>query len=302
MVLIPAGKFTMGADFSDPSYGPAHEVEISAFWLDRYEVTNKQFEEFVQSTGYKTIAERELFQKDFPNLPPEALKPFSICFKIPDGTETGEGSPPWWQAVYGADWRHPDGPGSDIVGKELHPVVHISWDDAMAYCKWAKKRLPTEAEFEYACRGGLESHPYCWGNEVQGTNGKWFANTYQGFFPTKDTAEDGFAGLAPIASYPPNGYGLYDISGNAWEWCSDWFAREYYKVSPKKDPQGPETGEHATHLHPSTGPARVRRGGSYLCADDYCKRYVPYARDANPPNDAACHTGFRCARSVQPNE
>jgi len=300
MVWVPGGRFWMGSEADSESNAPLHEVAVSGFWMDRTEVTNAQFAAFVRATGYKTVAEREPTAEDFGgvDLPPEKKKPFSIGFvpvpgDVPLFGPWATGGPPWWKAVYGADWRHPDGPGSSIAGRDTYPAVHISWYDAEAYAKWAGKRLPTEAEWEFAARGGLDRAEFCWGPEKQGAGGVWRANTFQGKFPGSDTGQDGFKGPAPVGTYPPNGYGLVDMSGNVWEWCADWYQRDYYRTGPRNNPAGPAVGDPGRD---TPLPAKVRRGGSYLCADDYCRRYLPAARDHNPPNDGASHTGFRCVR------
>lgn len=295
MVWIPGGTYQMGSPTEPEQNAPHHTVEVSGFFMDVTEVTNAQFKEFVDATGYLTIAERLPTKEDFGgNDPPKDFKPFSICFKQLTGKVSLQGpwdnqqSPPWWEARTGANWRHPEGPASDISQRMNHPVVHISWLDAKAYCEWAGKRLPTEAEWEFAARGGLPKSEFCWGSDKQGSNGKWFANTFQGEFPTGNTALDGFVGSSPVKTFPPNGYGLYDMSGNVWEWCADWYDPNYYRVSPIRNPTGP-----------SDGTERVRRGGSFLCADEYCRRYLPGSRDHNPPNDAASHTGFRCVKDAK---
>ncbi len=286
---IPAGEFVMGSDAGAADEKPAHVVKLTAFRMEVTEVTNARFAAFVKATGYVTVAERQPDVTKFPG-----AKPGSAVFRpVPaslDEREWPGEHPPWWQYVEGANWRHPNGPGSTLRGKMNHPVVHIAWDDAAAFAKWAGRRLPTEAEWEYAARGGLEKQEFCWGAAKQGTDGRWFANTFQGDFPHGDTGADGFKGTAPVRSFPPNGYGLHDTSGNVWEWCADWYDSTYYGRAPRDHPPGPDAGE------PDRGqPQRVRRGGSFLCAEGYCRRYVPSARDKNPPDSGASHTGFRCA-------
>ena len=295
MVHVPGGKFQMGSTADPEKNAPLHPVRVSGFYMDATEVTNADFQQFVEATGYVTVAEKLPTEDDFGGKPvPPGLKPFSVCFKqlsgdVPlTGPWDGKPSPPWWAAVNGADWRHPEGPGSDITKRMGHPAVHISWTDATAYAAWAGKRLPTEAEWEFAARGGLDQQDFCWGNQKPGTDGKWYANTFQGKFPTTNEARDGFIGTAPVKTFPANGYGLFDMSGNAWEWCADWYDKDYYALSPMEDPKGPDAGTE-----------RVRRGGSFLCDDAYCRRYLPEARDHNPPADAASHTGFRCAKDVE---
>ncbi|MCU0705829.1 MAG: formylglycine-generating enzyme family protein [Fimbriiglobus sp.] len=295
MANIPGGTFIMGSDTGPDDERPAHAVTLRPFRIDVTEVTNAQFARFVKATGYKTIAERTPTAEQYPDAPPERLRPGSATFVAiecsTDPRTWDTPHPPWWRYTFGANWRHPTGPGSDLRGKMKHPVVHIAWADAVAYAEWAGKRLPTEAEWEYAARGGLDRQEFCWGGEKQGDGGKFFANTFQGVFPHIDTAADGFVGLAPVRSFPPNGYGLFDMSGNAWEWCSDWYDSGYYRISPKDNPTGPDVGE------PDGGmPQRVRRGGSFLCADGYCRRYLPAARDKNPEDSGASHTGFRCVK------
>jgi len=293
MVWIEGGPYWRGTDdahFSDDH--PRRKIAVSGFWMDATEVTNAQFSAFVKATGYRTIAEKPVKLSDYRiGTDPKAEgPPFSAVFHLvgPDVSLQGPwqtGHPPWWTAVEGADWQHPEGPNSLIVGREKHPVVHIAWDDAVEYAKWAKKRLPTEAEWEFAARGGLDRNEFCWGNESPGADGKWRANIWQGQFPVKNTAKDGYERTSPVGSFPANGYGLYDTSGNAWEWCSDWYDDRYYRESPRNNPKGPEIGTE-----------RVRRGGSFLCCDQYCRRYVPSARDKNPPDSGASHTGFRCVK------
>src|SRR5262245_21926506 len=257
MVWIPGGEFTMGSEDprSSPCGGPdsmrdarpLHQVYVDGFWMDATEVTNAQFERFVAATGYVTIAERTPKAEDFPGAPPENLVAGSTVFTPTDGPVPLDNHFRWWRYVKGANWRHPFGPGSDILGKEKEPVVHVAFDDALAYSKWAGKRLPTEAEWEFSARGGLAGKLYSWGDELK-PGGKWMANIFQGKFPVKggDAGEDGFAGIAPVAKFPPNGYGLYDMAGNVWEWCSDWYRADYYEFMAKKsnvtrNPTGPDT-------------------------------------------------------------
>ena len=219
MVLIPAGTFWMGCE--EPSFidaRPLHQVKINRFWLDKTLVTNEQFARFVHATGYKTVAERKPDAKDFPGAPPENLVPGALVFTPPSQPVSLHSHYQWWRYVPGACWKHPEGPASDLNGKSRYPVVQVAWEDAVAYAKWAGKRLPTEAEFEYAARGGLDRKPYSWGDELK-PGGKWRANIWQGSFPSSNTAEDGFTTTAPVGSFPANGYGIYDMTGNVWEWC-----------------------------------------------------------------------------------
>jgi len=290
MVSVPGGTFWMGRADGPADERPAHEVTVSPFRMDATEVTVGQFAAFVKATGYVTVAERAFDAKRYPDAAPEFRKPGSAVF-VPIDVDVNEQPGAWWRYVPGANWRHPEGPKSDVRGKKNDPVVQIAWEDADAYAKWAGKRLPTEAEWEWAARGGWDRKPFCWGDAQQGEGGKWYANAYQGRFPAEDTGADGFAGLAPVRSFPPNGYGLYDMSGNAWEWCSDWYDPEYYGASPKDNPKGPVTGPRIEGEM-----QKVRRGGSYLCDNSYCQRYLPSARDKNPTDSGASHTGFRCVK------
>jgi sulfatase modifying factor 1 len=296
MIWIPGGEFLMGdTDPIFPDAKPVHRVYVDGFWMDRTEVTNAQFARFVQATGYVTVAERPPNPKEFPTVPQEKLVPGSIVFSPPDKEVSLDQPLSWWRYVPGANWRHPEGPGSNLRGRENHPVVHICWYDARAYAKWAGKRLPTEAEWEYAARGGLEQKRYCWGDELL-PGGKWQANIWQGDFPRRNTKEDGFERTAPVGSFPANGYGLFDMSGNVWEWCADWYRPDYYAKSPGRNPQGPDSS-----FDPSEPnlPKRVQRGGSFLCSDVYCARYRPGARGKGEPGSAASHIGFRCVRSAR---
>ncbi|MBN9118183.1 MAG: formylglycine-generating enzyme family protein [Planctomycetes bacterium] len=296
MVLVPGGTFWMGRENGPADESPVHEVTVGPFQMDATEVTVGQFAAFVKATGYVTVAERPFDERKYPNAPLEFRKPGSAVFvpmDVPVHGPWDTPTPPWWRYVPGANWRRPEGPQSSVKGKKNYPAVQIAWEDAGAYAQWAGKRLPTEAEWEWAARGGLDRKPYCWGDAKPGEGGKWYANAYQGKFPAEDTGADGFIGLAPVKSFPPNGYGLYDMSGNAWEWCSDWYDPKYYAVSPKDNPKGPESGP---PVEGEFQPQKVRRGGSFLCDDSYCHRYVPSARDKNPTDSSANHTGFRCVK------
>jgi sulfatase modifying factor 1 len=295
MIWIPGGEFRMGdADPMFPDAQPVHKVYVDGFWMDRTEVTNAQFARFVEATGYVTVAEQQPNPKEFPDVPPEKLVPGSIVFTPPDKQVPLDQPLSWWRYVPGASWRHPEGPDSNLDGRESHPVVHVCWHDAQAYAKWAGKRLPTEAEWECAARGGLEQKRYCWGDELLPA-GTWQANIWQGDFPRANTKEDGFERTAPVASFPPNGYGLFDMSGNVWEWCADWYRPDYYANSSARNPAGPESSYDPSEPHL---PKRVQRGGSFLCSDTYCVRYRPGPRGKGEPGSAASHIGFRCVRSA----
>lgn len=299
MVRIPGGTFVMGRNDGPEDEQPPHEVTIAPFEMDETEVTNSQFAAFVRATGYETVAEQKPDPKKYPDAPKEKLVPgsavFFPCDASFDSRTWATPYPPWWRYVPQACWRRPDGKESNLKGKGNYPATHICWDDAMAYAKWAGKRLPTEAEWEFAARGGLERKTFCWGDDKNGEAGKWYANAYQGKFPKEDQGSDGYKGVAPVKQFPANGYGLYDMSGNVWEWCSDWYDPGYYTASPKDNPKGPAMGQ----VFDGNGTQRVRRGGSFLCDDSYCKRYLPSARDKNPPDSAANHTGFRCVKDAK---
>ncbi|MCS6853059.1 MAG: formylglycine-generating enzyme family protein [Gemmataceae bacterium] len=298
MVWIPPGKFRMGdSQGLFPDAEPVHEVELDGFWMDETEVTNAQFARFVEETGYVTVAERAPDPAEFPGAKPELLVPGSIVYLPPKEPTSLDNYLAWWRYVPGANWRHPEGPGSDIKDRMDHPVVHVCWFDAVAYAEWAGKRLPTEAEWEYAARGGLDQKPYVWGEE-RNPSGRWMANNWQGDFPNTNSALDGYKTTAPVRSFPPNGYGLYDMSGNVWEWCSDWYRPDYYRMSPRKNPQGPDGASSFDPLEPGI-PKRVQRGGSFMCADSYCIRYMPAGRGKGEPKSAAWHIGFRCVRSAR---
>jgi formylglycine-generating enzyme required for sulfatase activity len=294
MAWIPAGKFTMGANDGLPDERPLHDVKVRGFWMDRYEVTNDQFARFVEATGYVTTAEKKPEASQFPGVPEESLVPGSVVFTPLERVESLNDHMQWWRYQKGANWRHPEGPDSDIKGKGAHPVVHVSYYDCVAYAGWAGKRLPTEAEWEYAARGGLEQNPYPWGRE-RFPKGLWMMNIWQGQFPSENTAQDGFAGTAPVGSFPPNGYGLCDMAGNVWEWVADWYRPDYYLHSPRDNPQGP-----ADSYDPAEPGVvkRVGRGGSFLCSDMYCKGYRPSARQKTSPDTGLSHTGFRCVKDA----
>ena len=296
MVWIPGGTFMMGSETGKSDEQPVHQVIVRGFWMDRTEVTNEQFEKFVRATGYVTVAERKPDPKDFPGASPDMLVPGSVVFIPPPGDVPLDNHYIWWKWVPGANWRHPEGPNSDIKGREKHPVVHVCWEDAMAYSNWADKRLPTEAEWEFASRGGLKGKPYVWGDD-QVPQGQWRANIWQGRFPNENTLVDGFRATAPVASFPPNGYGLYDMAGNVWEWCADWYRPDYYANCPRENPAGPL--ESFDPDEPNV-PKRVMRGGSYLCSDLYCTGYRPSARMKSSPDTGLSHTGFRCVKDGPP--
>jgi sulfatase modifying factor 1 len=297
MVWIPGGEFWMGTDDeSMRDARPVHRVTLDGFWMDRTEVTNEQYAKFVDATGYKTVAERKPDPKDFPDAPPELLVPGSIVFSPPAEPVPLNNHLVWWRYVPGADWRHPEGPQSSISGREKFPVVQVCYEDAVAYAKWAEKRLPTEAEWEYASRGGLERKRYVWGDELN-PEGKWLVNNWQGQFPVENSAADGFTGAAPVGSYPPNGYGLVDMAGNVWEWCSDWYQPSYSAHDRTPNPQGPDSSYDPSE--PGV-PKRVQRGGSFLCSDLYCTRYLPGTRGKGAIDSGASHLGFRCVRSPEP--
>ncbi|TQS74985.1 formylglycine-generating enzyme family protein [Ornithinibacillus gellani] len=282
MVYIPGGSYLMGTNYKQgfpaDGEGPIHKVEVKPFYIDVHTVTNKQFQTFIDATGYVTEAERFGWSFVFHLLvSPETKK------KVVQRVQ----QTPWWFVVEGAYWKQPEGPDSSIENRLDHPVVHVSWNDALAYCEWAGKRLPTEAEWEFAARGGLEQKMYPWGDELT-PDGEHYCNIWQGTFPNENTAEDGFIGTAPAKSFPENGFGLYNVAGNVWEWCSDWFATNIHKRGGKQNPQGPDTGK-----------SRVMRGGSYLCHYSYCNRYRVAARTSNTPDSSTGNIGFRCVRDPE---
>ena len=307
MVKIPTGEFMMGASDEEGRADeyPQHKVFVDSFWMDATEVTNAQFEEFVKATGYITTAERDPDWEELKKqLPPGTPKPdtsllvaSSLVFTPPDHAVPLDDASQWWTWKKGADWKHPPGPVTGIKGKENNPVVHISWDDAVAYCKWAGKRLPTEAEWEWAARGGLVNNKYPWGNEdVEAGMPK--ANTWQGSFPNKNTSWDRYYNMATVKSYEPNGYGLYDMAGNVWEWCSDWYHAGYYaqlRGQTIKNPRGSSASYDP--MEPAV-PKKVVRGGSFLCNASYCKGYRVCSRMKTSPDTGLEHTGFRCVKDI----
>ena len=280
---------------------PVHRVAVDGFWMDATEVTNQQFARFVEATGYVTIAERTPTLEDYPTAQPQDLVAGSVVFAPPDHAVALDDHFQWWSFVDGANWRHPLGPASSIEGKLRHPVVHVAYDDAMAYARWAGKRLPTEAEWEFAARGGLSGRIYPWGDEFK-PGGRWMANSHQGNFPDRDSGADGYAGIAAVAQFPANGYALHDVGGNVWEWVSDWYRPDYYAHLANagvvvRNPGGP-----AASFDPDEAgvPKRVHRGGSFLCTDQYCSRYRVGTRGKGEPSTGTNHLGFRCVKVGEP--
>jgi formylglycine-generating enzyme len=276
---------------------PIHRVYVDGFWMDETEVTNDDYDRFVRATGYVSVAERRPRAEDFPGAPPESLVAGGVVFTPPARAVPLHDHLQWWAYVGGANWRHPEGPASSLIGRGKYPVVQIAYGDAVAYARWAGKRLPTEAEWEFAARGGLSGKPYSWGDEFT-PNGRSMANTHQGHFPDRDTGADGHTGIGPVAQFAPNGYGLYD-AGNVWEWVSDWYRPDYYEQLSKlggsiRNPEGPDTS-----FDPSepTEKKRVHRGGSFLCTDQYCSRYMVGTRGKGEPSTGTNHVGFRLVKA-----
>lgn len=278
MIYLPGGQFLMGTDdgegFPADGEGPVRAIKLAPFYIDTCAVSNEEFQRFVYATGYVTEAEKFGWSYVFHLfVSPETKE--QVIHVVQQTT--------WWWVVEGANWRYPEGPDSTIDYRSDHPVIHVSWNDAMAYCRWARKRLPTEAEWEYSSRGGLVQKRYPWGDELK-PGGEHRCNIWQGKFPDKNNMSDGYAGTAPVKAYKPNGYGLYNVSGNVWEWCSDWFSPTYHVNDTRDNPKGPPAGE-----------SRVLRGGSYLCHKSYCNRYRVAARSKNTPDSSTGNIGFRCA-------
>ena len=284
LLRLPGGAFLMGSDaaegFPEDGEGPVRPVTLRPFAIDAAAVTNEQFAGFVAASGYRTDAERYGWSFVFQQFLPEDAPPTRAL-----------ASAPWWRQVFGADWRHPEGPASDIEARMDHPVVHVSWQDATAYCAWAGARLPAEAEWEYAARGGLEGRRYPWGDELE-PGGEHRCNIWQGDFPARNTADDGYLGTAPARAFAPNGFGLYNTSGNVWEWCADWYSPSFHRNGQRSGRKGAAENP----AGPPEGSSRVIRGGSYLCHRSYCNRYRVAARSSNTPDSSAGNTGFRCAR------
>ena len=308
MVFIPGGEFSMGGanpkgiqnGGNEPMNDarPVHRVYVDGFLMDEHEVTNAQFAKFVKATGYITIAERKPTKEEFPGAPAENLVAGSVVFNEPSKKVSLNNFYEWWTFIIGANWRHPQGPNSNIEGKDDYPVVHIAWQDAAAYAKWAGKRLPTEAEWEFAARGGESGNLYMWGNHLKPKD-QWMANIFQGDFPHNDTGLDGYKGPSPVKRFSPNNYGLYDLAGNVWEWCADWYKDDYYSTldtaSLTKNPKGPK--ESFDSAEPGVA-KKVQRGGSYLCTDQYCTRYMVGARGKGEISTGTNHIGFRCVKDL----
>lgn len=314
MVFIPGGDFTMGSDHAKawPEERPPHRVTVGPFYMDTTEVTNAQFNAFVEATGYTTIAERPLDWEELkkqvppgtPKPPDDVLQPGSLVFTPPAESVPLNNPGYWWAWVVGADWAHPEGPASSIEDRMDRPVVHVAWEDAAAFATWAGKRLPTEAEWEFASRGGDENQFFTWGQTPPEDLDTPMANTWQGEFPQSNTATDGYAGSSPVGVFPPNAYGLHDMAGNVWEWCSDWYAVNAYVAraqgaagQPVDNPRGP-----ARSWEPGRErePLRAMRGGSFLCHFSYCNRYRPAARQGSAMDTGLSHVGFRCVKDIEP--
>jgi sulfatase modifying factor 1 len=301
MAWIPGGTFAMGSADFYPEERPVHRVAVDGFWLDRHPVTVGEFRQFVRATGHRTVAELPPDPADFPDADPGLLVPGSLVFSKTPGPVSTRDVRSWWAYLPGACWRHPEGPGSGVGQRSRHPVTHVAYPDALAYARWAGKDLPTEAEWEYAARGGLDGAVYVWGDEFA-PGGKQLANTWQGQFPWQNLLLDGYEGTSPAGAFPANGYGLYDMAGNVWEWTSDYFTPRHRSgpagppCCPPRNPKVTSAGQSTAAGEPGAHiPRRVIKGGSYLCAPSYCLRYRPAARQGEAVDTSASHLGFRCA-------
>ena len=302
MVWIPGGSFVMGSDRHYPEEAPAHRVHVSGFWIDRTPVTNREFRRFVEATGYVTFAEIAPDAKDYPGALPRMLQPGSLVFAPPGRPVDLRDFAQWWQFKFGANWRRPQGPRSSLAGLDDHPVVHVAYKDVLAYANWAGKELPTEAEWEFAARGGVDGAEYAWGDEFT-PGDKHQANTWQGEFPNQNLERDGYARTSPVRAFGQNGYGLYDMIGNTWEWTTDWYSVKHDAADPAHPccaPSNPRGGPADGSYDPCQAnikiPRKVLKGGSHLCAPNYCRRYRPAARHAQPVDTSTSHVGFRCVR------
>lgn len=299
MIWIPGGTFLMGSNEAYPEEAPVHAVTVDGYWMDRFQVTNAKFRKFVTATGYVTVAERVPTIEEYPGAAPEDLVAGSVVFAPPDRPVPLVDHYRWWSYQPGADWRHPNGPDSNLQGLDKHPVVHVAWEDVAAYAEWAGKSIPSEAEFEYACRAGHEGWTYAWGNELA-PDGKMLANYWQGDFPWQNLTLDGYELTAPVGSFPPNDFGLFDMIGNVWEWTSDWYAghSEMQRSCCSGANLNPRGASREESIDPSAPgaptPRKVLKGGSFACAENYCKRYRPAARMHHPIDTGTNHVGFRC--------
>lgn len=298
MVWIPGGMFLMGSNDHYAEEAPVHPVTVSGFWIDRTQVTNAAFRRFVKDTGYVTVAERVPNADDYPGALPEMLVAGSVVFQQPPRRVPMNTHYNWWQWQPGADWRHPEGPGSNLNGKERHPVLHVAWEDVAAYAEWAGKSIPTEAEWEFAARGGHEGWPFAWGQELA-PKGKMLANFWQGEFPWQNLKLDGYERTAPVGSFPPNDYGLVDMIGNAWEWTADWYTNRHEVQesccgAASANPLGGTREASIDPNEPGAIPRKVLKGGSFACAENYCQRYRPAARMHHPVDTGTNHVSFRC--------
>lgn len=307
MVFVPGGTFRMGSDRHYSEESPSHRVTVDGFWIDETPVTNAQFKKFVSETRYTTFAEIPPKAEDYPGALPHMLKAGSLVFTPPRHAVDLRDWSQWWDFRFGANWRHPYGRGSWTKGLDEHPVVHVAYADAEAYAMWAGKELPTEAEWEYAARGGLEDAEFAWGDEFT-PQGRHMANTWQGTFPLENLKEDGYERTSPVRAFPANGFGLYDMIGNVWEWTSDWYSTKHAADAPKAccvpvNPRGPAREQSFDPCQPNIRiPRKVLKGGSHLCAPNYCRRYRPAARHAEPIDTSTSHVGFRCVVRKRPDE